>query len=292
MIKRFLAILLMICLLIPCAALAAEDKDDVPAPVTVRDSSGQRFSAEIVALGYMYSQVRVGAAFLTVPTEDLSWDTNAQAGKRVAWIHAPNKGSISLRKTEKPKSRIMDHADTNLMVRVVSVGKKTTGIVFGEHIRFIANSGLTYPSKLTAIKMGTVSYNGETDGLRSVAVYLKGSTSARKVAEVPTGSIATVYSQKKSWSEVDVAGWHGFIKTEYLELIDEPMPTTVEAGLITAAPARTETASGGDAEDEGDYDDDLDYDGEYDPGERTEIDQSLIDEDDWDDEEVDTRGYY
>ena len=292
MTKRFLAILLMCCLLLPCTALAAEEKDDQPAPVTVRDSSGQRFNAEVVALGYMYSQVQVGGAVLTVPTEDLSWDTNAQAGKRVAWVHAPNKGTISLRKTEKPKSRIMDHAQTNLLVRVVSVGRQTTGIVFGGRIRFIANSGLTYPSKLTAIKMGTLSYNGDTDGVRSVSIYLKASSNSRKVAEVPTGAVATVYSQRKSWSEVDVAGWHGYVKNEYIELADEPMPSTVEAGTITQAPARA-PASSDDDEDSGEgYDDELDYDGEYDPGERTVIDQNLIDEDDWDDEEVDTRGYY
>ncbi|MBQ9253016.1 MAG: hypothetical protein IJ188_10330 [Clostridia bacterium] len=201
------------------------------------DDAGNVFPAEIEALGLGRSTIRLeNKQQLIVPTSSLRWDTEAPEDKLLALVTPAKQTYLTLRAKKSQKAFVMAHCDKCKVLRVISVGKTWT-MVDDEGVRgYVLTMGLTFfdnaPKQYAA---GIITVKGKTPSGNTVHVRSAAKNTARQIAEYPVGTPITVFAQDDKWSEIDVAGLHCYILSEFVTL-QEPLILADAGGEITMEP--------------------------------------------------------
>ena len=186
-------------------------------PWTVNYDGG---SAVITALGTVHTTITVDGESLTVPTADLSWDTEAEESKQIACVNKKSIKSLSMRAEMSTKGEVLTKIPCGTLVIVQKVGKKYTRVYYDGMVGYLLNTYLNYYPIGSEAEQKVLAYNGFTNGKATVRVRFSTSKSSRKLAEQPTGTLVEVIEVKKTWSRVEVNGIRGFIMNQFLQIPD------------------------------------------------------------------------
>ena len=191
------------------------------------DEQGNTLPAEILALGLGRSTIQVDGQTLIVPTSSLRWETEAPEDKVLAVSTPAKQTYLTLRAKKSQKAFVMGHCDKCTVVRVISVGKTWTMVDLDGVRGYVLTSGLTfYDNAPKQYAAGIITINGKTPRGKDFTVHVRSSNTnaARQIAEYPTGTPVTVFSQDDKWTEIDVNGLHCYIMNKFVTL-QEPLIT-------------------------------------------------------------------
>lgn len=201
---------------------AVETKRSSGTSSTNRVSADQpHVSVELVYLGLVESSIRDADGERMVPTAELEFETDAPAGKRIAYIYAPNTGKCSLWKKASKNSDLIKKCKAGTVVMVLDYGSKFCKIRYDGKEGYVLTTCLRFPgSDIVCIGTGQISYKGKTTGSTTVNVRGAGNSDAHKIAEWRTGTEVTVFSLKGGWYEVEFNGIHGWVQEKFLTMND------------------------------------------------------------------------
>lgn len=187
------------------------------------DESGEPHPATIQALGLGRSTITVDGNQMLVPTSMLIWDTEAPEDQRLAVVTPEKQTYATLRAKKSKKAFVMGHCEKCKVLLVISTGKTWT-MVDDNGIRgYVLTSTLSfYDNAPKQYAAGTITVKGKTPSGNTVHIRSSNTNKARQIAEYPVGTPLTVFAQDEKWSEVDVAGWHCYILSEFVTL-QEPL---------------------------------------------------------------------
>ena len=199
------------------------------------DDAGNVFSAEIEALGLGRSTITVDGSKMIVPTSSLKWDTEADEDHVLALVTPAKQSYLTLRAKKSQKSFVMGHCDKCKVLRVISTGKTWTMVDDNGVRGYVMTAGLTFfdnsPKQYAA---GLITVKGKTPSGNTVHVRSSNKNTARQIAEYPVGTPITVFAQDGKWSEIDVAGLHCYILSEFVTLQEPLIVADASAGPESA----------------------------------------------------------
>lgn len=186
--------------------------------VTWVQEDGTETGVIIQTLGTAQCEVFDGEQMLTVPTEQLEWETEADDEHRLAVIYAPRTGKCTLRESASSKAKAIDQCDAGRIVIVLRVGEAWTRILYEGKEGLVLNSTLEfYPVvPVDEFDTATLVYKGRTNSTATISLYASASTSQR-IDQWRVGNEVVTLGEKGNYTEVEIDGWHGFVKTEYLD---------------------------------------------------------------------------
>lgn len=192
-------------------------------PVTYSDGE-TTLDVTIQTLGVAMSRIYADGEMLTVPTSSLSWETEADDQHRIAVVYAPSTGEGSLRDKASKFGKVLKKCKTGRVVLVLRKGDVYSRVVYEGVEGLILNSVLNFyetPAE-EDIQLGVLCYEGRTNSSATISVYLE-ANSRRKIRQYRVGNEVPVMSQKGKWAEIDIDGWHGFVRAPYVEVDGEPL---------------------------------------------------------------------
>lgn len=199
--------------------------DDTWNSLTVTYSDGDEAqTVSLQTLGVAMSEIYMDGEFLRVPTASLSWETEADDDQRIAVIYAPSTGKCTMREEASKKGKIIMTCKAGRVVTVLRVGDVYTRIVYDGVEGLVLNSCLKFyetPDEDT-FTTGLLSAKGKTNTTATVSVYQL-TKSRRRLDKIRVGAYLAVMDNVGEWYEVDVNGWHGFVKDANVTL-DAPLP--------------------------------------------------------------------
>ena len=199
--------------------------DDTWNSLTVTYSDGDEAqTVSLQTLGVAMSEIYMDGEFLRVPTASLSWETEADDNQRIAVIYAPSTGKCTMREEASKKGKIIMTCKAGRVVTVLRVGDVYTRIVYDGVEGLVLNSCLKFyetPDEDT-FTTGLLSAKGKTNTTATVSVYQL-TKSRRRLDKIRVGAYLAVMDKVGEWYEVDVNGWHGFVKDANVTL-DAPLP--------------------------------------------------------------------
>ena len=186
--------------------------------VTLYLGEGESTSVSLQELGTAQCVVWDGEEMLTVPTEDLHWETEADDDHRLAIIYAPKTGKATLRASASNKAKSLGQCEAGRIVVVLKVGKTYTRILYEGKEGCVLTSALTFSGAVPedGFTTATLSYKGRTDSSATISVYTAKNAN-RKIKQWRVGNEVVVLAESGSWSEIEIDGWHGWVKSAYLE---------------------------------------------------------------------------
>lgn len=186
--------------------------------VTLNLEDGETTSVTLEVLGTAQSIVFDGEEMLTVNTEDLYWETEADDDQRLGIVYAPRTGKATLRASASTSAKSLGQCDAGHIVIVLKVGSTFTRVLYDGKEGFILTNALTLCGAVPEEDFHTATfiYKGRTDSSATISVYTAKSTS-RKIKQWRVGNEVVVLSESGAWSEVEIDGWHGWCKSEYLD---------------------------------------------------------------------------
>jgi len=139
----------------------------------------------------------------------------------LAVVDANRVGYAALRANTSTKSFILDHCTTGRVVRVLSTGKNWTKIDYDGMRGYVLTSSLEfYPNAIRSYETGLIAYEGRTTGKSTINIRANAKNNSRILGDYVLGTPLTIFERDDKWCEVDVAGWHCYILTEYVSLTD------------------------------------------------------------------------
>lgn len=186
--------------------------------VTLHTEEGETSRVTLQVLGTAQCVVHDGKQMLTVNTEDLEWETEAEEDQRLAIIYAPKTGKATLRASASTKAKSLGQCEAGRIVIVLKVGKTFTRVLYDGKEGCVLTSALTFSGAVPAgeFSTATLCYKGRTDTSATISVYTAASTK-RKIDQWRVGNDVVVLDENGSWTEVEIDGWHGFVKSDYLQ---------------------------------------------------------------------------
>ena len=172
---------------------------------------------DVVYMGLARSRVVLGGQETMVNTCDLIWATSAPEDKVIAVVDANRVGYAALRAKTSTKAFILDHCITQKVVRVLSVGENWCMVDY-EGIRgYVLTAALSfYPNTMQGYDTGLIGIKGRVTGKSTIKVRAKAKQNARILGDYVVGTPLTIFNRDDKWCEVDVAGFHCYILTEYV----------------------------------------------------------------------------
>ena len=230
-----LCCLLTICLgfLTPAPAQAAQKGKALSLFYT--DTAGTRSPVELVTPGSATSVIKLNGVTLAVNNIQLDWETNATGTHRIAVIHAPSTGRASLRLTEKPKSKVLTKCPAGKVVLVFDYGEKYTGVFYKGYGGYVLTEALKFIGDRVSLGGATVSYEGSTTRTTNLRLRASPNQSGQSLTAVNPGMRATMVGAAANWVEVDINGWHGYIRIKFLTLDDGVADPTANSASDTPA---------------------------------------------------------
>ncbi|MBQ2952584.1 MAG: hypothetical protein IJE07_03415 [Clostridia bacterium] len=186
--------------------------------VTLDLGDGESKSVSLQELGTAQCVVWDGSKMQTVLTEDLQWETEADDDHRLAVIYAPKTGQATLRASASSKARSLGQCTDGRIVVVLKVGSTFTRILYDGKEGCVLTAALTFYGAVPEEDFSTaeLAYKGRTDTSATISVYSTRSAS-RKIRQWRVGNEVVVLTQGSSWSEIEIDGWHGWVRSDYLE---------------------------------------------------------------------------
>lgn len=208
------------------------DWNNLDVTCTLEDGATQ--SVKLVTIGTAECLVSDGESTFAVPTARLSWTTEAPEEKRLACIYAPKTGKCALRAKAKADSRTLQQCAAGSIVVVLKVGVSFSRVLYEGREGFVRTQCLQYlvspePDTYTH---ALLKYEGKTTGNATVAIFYQIETGCR-IRQFRVGTEVVVLGEDNLWSIVEVGGLHGYVRTAYLEMSEEP-EAEVEAAEETA----------------------------------------------------------
>ena len=182
------------------------------------DGTETRKTVIIQTLGTAQTVVFDGKQMLTVPTSELVWETEAPEDQRLAVIYAPRTGKCTLRASASSNAKALAQCEAGRIVIVLRVGEVYTRILYNGQEGLVLNSTLQFYGAAAEedYTVGTLIYKGRTDSSATISIYTEASTS-RRIDQYRVGNDIVVFGESGSFSEAEIDGWHGFVKTEYID---------------------------------------------------------------------------
>ncbi len=175
----------------------------------------QGTTVDLKTIGSWQSVIRSGGRDVTVPSSELEWESSADV--RFAYIYAPTAGRVNRRMAGRAKASIIDKIPTGRIVMVFEKNDAWSGVYYDGLTGYVQNSTLRFIENAEASKAtATLSYKGDTHVTTKVTMRSGASQSSRAVVGLRPGMAVTVFSLGKTWSEVEVNGYHGFVLTVHL----------------------------------------------------------------------------
>ena len=169
-------------------------------------------------LGTAQSVVYDGKKMHTVPTSELEWETEAPDDQRLAVIYAPRTGKCTLRASASSSAKALAQCDAGRIVIVLRVGEVYTRILYNGMEGLVLNSTLQYYGAAAEgdYDVGTLIYKGRTDSSATISIYTEASTS-RRIDQYRVGNEIVISGGSGDYTEAEIDGWHGFVKTQYID---------------------------------------------------------------------------
>ena len=147
-----------------CCLSTASAADEKGRQLSITWMSPEGYSTQVAlrTAGLTMCLVRMGGTDRWIPTSELSWETNTTYEERVAYINAPSTGRVTMRKTEKPKSLILQKIPTGRIALVFDKGDQYSGVYCDGMGGYVITSTLVFAGNRTHHGMATVSYEGST----------------------------------------------------------------------------------------------------------------------------------
>lgn len=186
--------------------------------MTLRLAGDESIPVTLQELGTAQCVVWDGDEMRTVLTEDLYWETEADDDERLAVIYAPKTGQATLRASASSKAKSLGQCEDGRIVIVLKVGSTFTRVLYEGKEGCVLTSALKLCGAVPEDEFSTaiLSYKGRTDTSATISVYTAKSAK-RKIRQWRVGNDVVVLSQSGSWSEIEIDGWHGWVKSAYLE---------------------------------------------------------------------------
>lgn len=192
-------------------------------------------AVELKTIGSWQTVVRAGGKDVTVQSSELSWESATDT--RFAYIYAPNAGRANRRMSPRAKASIIDKIPTGRIVLVFEKDDSWSGIYYDGLVGYVQNSTLRFvedPEKPRAT--ATLSYKGDTHVTTKVTMRSAASQSSKSVVGLKPGMPVVIFDLGKTWSEVEVNGYHGFVLTVHLADIVEADASAADAGDKPGSP--------------------------------------------------------
>lgn len=186
--------------------------------VTLQQDDGEALPVSLQVLGTAQCIVYDGAHMRTVSTSDLLWETEAPQDQRLGIINAPKTGKASLRATPSTAAKAIGHCEDGRVVVVLKAGVTWTRILYDGQEGCVLTAALTLCGAVPEedFSQAVLSYKGRTDTAAAISVY--GSVSAsHKIGQWRAGTPVVALGTSGSWTEIEVGGWHGFVKSDCLK---------------------------------------------------------------------------
>ncbi len=186
--------------------------------LTLYLGEGESIPVTLQELGTAQCVVWDGDEMRTVLTEDLHWETEADDDERLAVIYAPKTGKATLRASASNKAKSLGQCEDGRIVIVLKVGTTYTRVLYEGKEGCVLTSALKLCGAVPEdeFSAATLSYKGRTDTSATISVYTAKSAK-RKIKQWRVGNDVVVLSESGSWSEIEIDGWHGWVKSAYLE---------------------------------------------------------------------------
>lgn len=179
---------------------------------------GSAMSVTLKKLGVFTSIVTTAKGEeLTVPTAELTIRGFEDKVHHVAVISAPRTGSASMREKASGSGKAVANCAAGRIVPVLECTNASYAKIIYDGVEgYIRMDCLVFQDTSKA-PVGT----GAVDGKSGVIVRNTASKSTSQVAEVPAGTVLSVYGEEGSWYLVEGDGWYGYISRQNLKLSEE-----------------------------------------------------------------------
>ena len=136
----------------------------------------------------------------------------------VAVIYAPKTGKATLRASASTKAKSLGQCEAGRIVVVLKGGSTFTRVLYDGKEGCILTSALTLCGAVPEedFSTATLSYKGRTDSSATISVYTA-TNGKRRIDQWRVGNDVVVLDENGSWTEVEIDGWHGFVKSDYLQ---------------------------------------------------------------------------
>lgn len=186
--------------------------------VTLSLGEDESTSVTLQTLGTAQCVVYDGKELTTVNTVDLHWETEAEDDQRLGVIYAPKTGKATLRASASSSARKLGDCEDGRIVIVLKVGSTWTRILYDGEEGCVLTAALKLCGAVPEedFSTATLAYKGRTDSSATISVYTA-TNAKRKIKQWRVGNDVVVLGETGSWTEVEIDGWHGFVKSAYLE---------------------------------------------------------------------------
>lgn len=173
----------------------------------------------VKVLGVKESRIVVDKEEQTVATAELVFETEADADKAIAVIHAPNTGKCSLRKKASTSADVIVKCKAGTVVSVLEYGSKFCKINYDGKVGYVLTSCLKFQeSGRELLGTGVLTYNGKATGRTTINVRNSPDGDSAKIAEWKTGTKVQVFALDNGWYEIEYDGVHGYVMQKYLTM--------------------------------------------------------------------------
>lgn len=198
---------------------SSSNKTTKKAPVAPLSVTVNGEKATLQQLGTITSTVLLKDAKTTIATSDLQFETTAPAGKRIAFIHAPNTGKCTLRDKASGSGASLKQCKAGTVVAVLKYGESFCQVQYKDNVGYVKTNCLKFPGEnVQTLGSATLTYNGRATGSTSINIRNTASKDSAKVAQWETGTEVTVFSQENGWYEIEANGIHGWVMDDFLTL--------------------------------------------------------------------------
>lgn len=188
--------------------------EETPLVVTWNDQT-----VTVKTLGIKESLIVVEKEEQTVATAELVFNTEAEADKVIAVIHAPNTGKCSLRKKASQSAGVITKCKAGTVVCVLQYGKQFCKISYNGMTGYVLTSCLKfYGTEPEVIGTGVLTYNGKATGKTTINIRNAADGDSAKIAELRTGTHVQVFALHDGWYEIEYNGIHGYVMQKFLTI--------------------------------------------------------------------------
>lgn len=174
-------------------------------------TNGNVKTCKLKQLGILESTIQLqdDNSVLTVPTNELSWDSTVPSAKRLASIKAPKNGTASLRSENTSRSDIIAKVKAGTVLIVMEYGKEYSKVVYGSQTGYIMNDALNF-------------YTGNEKGRKATIISPDTRLHSGAGADYSTigylsyGAKVNVLKTRGNWVIVNVDGYVGYVAKKYV----------------------------------------------------------------------------
>lgn len=223
----------------PADKTVSQGADVIPAELEPCSFYHQGEEVELLALGFAYASIRKDGQALTVPTQELTWESAAKASQQLARIYAPKSGEATMRDQSNKKGAVIEMLPSGTVVAVIRVGGSYARVCHNGTVGFVMLDALKFaPNQLPDVQSGVLTSDGRTG---EIVVHDVGKTGSNMIGAYPAGTPVVIFSIGKTWAEIEVDGLHGFVLSSCVsEGSNEPAVTITAVTKPASVPDEDE----------------------------------------------------